>query len=256
VEIHISALDVITLPGLKVNLQVQIPRPALATARLSLTLEADLLAFADALGKGDVQGPLPYPGAAVRPQFRVLVRNLPPSAPIGVLEVDINLGVGVIAPGVSVGLALSRAAKGGKPSPPEQTLKKLAEGRAIPGAGAVELETLIPVRRRPEVLTLAPAAAQLVIGGALFGITEHLVGLTQLLEAQLGVGLLAHVRVVLAGQLAVGPLDLVLAGVTRHPQNLIVVFEFHGVRTSEICRPGGTPLTISDHPRRRQCPGS
>ena len=91
----------------------------------------------------------------------------------------------------------------------------------------MEFEPLVPVRRRPEVLARLPVGAQLVIGGALLRILEHLVGLADLLETRLGVRLLADVGMVFPRQLAVGPLYLVLGGVAAHPHDFVVIFEFH-----------------------------
>ena len=63
-----------------------------------------------------------------------------------------------------------------------------------------------------------------VVGLALVGIREHVVGLGDLLEALLGL-LVARiaVRVVLARQLAVGLLDLLVGGVLADPEGLVVV---------------------------------
>jgi hypothetical protein len=69
-------------------------------------------------------------------------------------------------------------------------------------------------RRRPEFLPGLPVRAEPVVRAALLGILQDLVGLADFLEAGLGVGLLADVRVVLARQLAVGALDLVGARFT------------------------------------------
>ena len=130
----------------------------------------------------------------------------------------------VLAPGMHAGPlpAASLAA--------EQRLEEVAVVRAIAGAeiAPAELEAGIPARRRLEVLPGLPLAAHLIVGGALLGILQHLVGLAQLLEARLGIGLLADVRMVLARQLAVGALDLVLRRAARQSEGLVVVLEFHG----------------------------
>jgi hypothetical protein len=65
----------------------------------------------------------------------------------------------------------------------------------------------------------AVAARQPVIGGALFGIGQHRIGLVDLAHARLGVGLLAHVGVVLARELAEGLLDLLGGRIARHAQH-------------------------------------
>src|SRR4029077_13625056 len=94
-----------------------------------------------------------------------------------------------------------------------------------PRAG--ELEAAAPVRGRPELLAGFPVGAELVVGGALLGVLQHLVGLLHLLEARLRVRLLAHIGVVLARQPPVGGLDLIRAGGSLHAQDLVVVTEFH-----------------------------
>src|SRR5690606_3618575 len=62
------------------------------------------------------------------------------------------------------------------------------------------------------------------------------------LELVLGVGLLAHVRVVLARELAVGRLDLGLARARLHAEDVVVVLELHprslpGLRPTPRRRP-------------------
>ncbi len=51
--------------------------------------------------------------------------------------------------------------------------------------------------------------------------------LANLIEVCFGIGLLAHVRVILPGKLAIGALDLVLSGVARDPHDLEIVFVLH-----------------------------
>jgi hypothetical protein len=70
----------------------------------------------------------------------------------------------------------------------------------------------VPARRWAEVLPGLVVGAQLVVGGALFRVAQHLVGFGDFLEARLGVFFLADVRVVFARQLAVGFFDLVGRG--------------------------------------------
>jgi hypothetical protein len=78
-----------------------------------------------------------------------------------------------------------------------------------------------------EFLALLPVGAQLVVGCALFRITQHFVGLAHFLETLLGIRLLAHVRMVLAGELSVGALNVVLGGIPFHAHDLVVVLVFH-----------------------------
>ena len=82
---------------------------------------------------------------------------------------------------------------------------------------------------RAEVGRCVPAAAQpvvavAVVGRAALGVREDLVGLGDLLEARLGVGVLrVDVGVQLAGELAEGLLDLGLVGVARDAEQLVRV---------------------------------
>src|SRR5690606_30218965 len=109
----------------------------------------------------------------------------------------------------------------------EQALEEVAEAAATRAAAhvaedllAVEAGAIEPARRRMELLAGTVAAcAQLVVGGALLRIAQGLVGLADGLELLLGVRLLAHVRVVLAGEPAVGRADLGLAGARLDPED-------------------------------------
>src|SRR5262249_4211346 len=78
------------------------------------------------------------------------------------------------------------------------------------------------------LLVGAPVRAQLVVLLPLRRITEHLVGLVDLLEAGLGCLVAGiDIRVVLARQLAEGLLDLFLARGLRHAERRVVILEFH-----------------------------
>src|SRR5690606_13121021 len=116
----------------------------------------------------------------------------------------------------------------------EQALEEIAEAAA--GAAADVAEDLVEVeagaveaaRRRMELLAGAVAArAQLVVGRALLRVAQRLVGLAHGLELLLRVRLLAHVRVVLAGQPAVGRADLGLARAGLDPEDRVVILELH-----------------------------
>jgi hypothetical protein len=117
----------------------------------------------------------------------------------------------------------------------EHRREELAEvgmvGRALARA-AVELEARVPARRRLEVALGAAAArdavGQRVVRGALFLVAQHVLGLVDLAHALLGVGLLADVGVVLAGELAVGLAHLVVGRGALDAQCAVVVLEFHG----------------------------
>ena len=72
-----------------------------------------------------------------------------------------------------------------------------------------------------------------VVGGALIGVAQHLVGLAGLLELLLGrmVAGIA-VRMVLQRLLAVGALQFLIAGVARDAQNLVIICFAHScIRT-------------------------
>src|SRR5690606_159170 len=72
------------------------------------------------------------------------------------------------------------------------------------------------------------ARAKLVVRGALLRVAQGLVGFADRLEPVLGVGLLAHIRVVLARQPAVGRADLRLACARLDPEDRVIVLELHG----------------------------
>ena len=68
-----------------------------------------------------------------------------------------------------------------------------------------------------------------VVVAPLLGIRQHLVGFGQLLELGFSLGIARiQVRVVLAGELAVGLLDVLIRGASRNPQDLVVVRMSHG----------------------------
>src|SRR5215510_1202962 len=80
-----------------------------------------------------------------------------------------------------------------------------------------------PAGRLPG-LVLLPVRPQLVILLALLRVAENLVRLVDLLELLSCARIVwIHVRVVLAGQLPEGGLDLLLAGRAGHAQHLVVV---------------------------------
>jgi len=62
-----------------------------------------------------------------------------------------------------------------------------------------------------------------IVRGALLGIREHLIGLVDLLEARLGIGLGADIRMILARQTPVGTLDLLLGRRAVNPQEVVIV---------------------------------
>src|SRR6185369_9163748 len=108
---------------------------------------------------------------------------------------------------------------------PEELGKEIAEvgGLGVGKAAAGELEAGVPVRRRAEFLPWLAAPAELIVGGALLGVGEHGIGLVDLLHARFGVRLLGDVRVVLAGELAEGFLDVRRSGVAGNTKLRVVV---------------------------------
>lgn len=80
----------------------------------------------------------------------------------------------------------------------------------------------------PAFLTFLPI---LIVHHSLLGVAEDVVGLCDLLELVLGVGVLVLVRVIFQGHLAIGLLDLILVGPIWDAQNLVIIFSHvHGLR--------------------------
>jgi len=67
----------------------------------------------------------------------------------------------------------------------------------------------------------------LIIGGALFGVFEHVISFGYRLKLGFGVFFLADIWVVLARQFAVRPLDVFRGGVLVHAHDLVVILELH-----------------------------
>src|SRR5262249_48126386 len=65
--------------------------------------------------------------------------------------------------------------------------------------------------------------AKAIVCLALLGVTQHLIGFVDLLEAFFGALILIDVRVILAGKLTKRLLDLFLVGVARDTQNVVIV---------------------------------
>ena len=108
---------------------------------------------------------------------------------VAVLQIDRHLGVVVLAahakgPSPTGGARIGRVTA-------EQFLEEGAVVRrarvGIRIAAAAELEAGVPVRRRAKVLPGLPVWAELIVGGALLRVLEHLVGLADLLEPILGI---------------------------------------------------------------------
>jgi hypothetical protein len=119
--------------------------------------------------------------------------------------------------------------RSGSPSLAEKEVEDLIEGR-----GAEELlEGLAGAAEplRPEIHALLRAhMAEAVVLGALHRVGEDFVGLRDFAELPLRLLFVAlvHVGVVLFGQAAEGPLDLLLGGVSGYAQDLVVVLRHRG----------------------------
>ena len=110
--------------------------------------------------------------------------------------------------------------------------------RAGPRAGSAppaEFEAAVPTRGGLEGFAPGVPLADVVVRRAALGVDQRFVGLGYFLEARFGVGFLADIRVELAGQFAVGPLDVILRGDSLHAERGVVVLEFHAV-PSVRCR--------------------
>src|SRR5690606_10652835 len=198
------------------DLQVQVP------ALRALPRQPDRLARAHALGHAHLQG------LAVDADAHAV-------AVVDRLQRDRQSRAGV-ARGLRAARPATEAAGRAAPAP-EQFLEEVTEAaaRAASGEDLVEVEAFRsaampePAGRWPDLVAGAVAArAQLVVGLALGRVAQRLVGLVDLLEALLGVRLLADVGVVLARQPAIGGLDLRLAGTRLDAQDRVVVLELHG----------------------------
>ena len=115
-------------------------------------------------------------------------------------------------------------------SPPEDRLKNIAkvllpaEGIFRPHASASSSASLLPGSLIG--LSLLPAMAVPVVFLSCFRITQDFVRLVQLLKLLLHLcflGSAVQIRMILAGQAAVGLLDLIAGGSARHSEDVIVI---------------------------------
>ena len=232
--------------GAQVDLQVEVAGGAAREAWLALAGEADLPPLADAGGDAHLEGAVLKMDLALGVLARGFQAQFAGAASEGLLQADLDPRGLVLAALAEEFLALPTGAhaaaagvtKGVREAAETPTTeeggKEVAEAAGVAAAGAVAelaVEAALP-GGRPELLAGAPLTAQGLVGGALFPVLEDLVGLVDLLEARFGVGLLAHVRVVFARQLAVGLFDGLRRGVARDTEGLVIVFVLHGV-----CRP-------------------
>ncbi|MNZ79557.1 hypothetical protein D3C78_981640 [compost metagenome] len=115
----------------------------------------------------------------------------------------------------------------------EQLVEEVAEGFAVAAVVRMESMAFVPVRRRLEAVVPAEPArrrsAELVVGGALFGIGQHRIGFVELGHALGGILVLAQIRVVFPGQAPVRLLDVLGARVFGDAQDLVVVLVVHAV---------------------------
>ena len=132
--------------------------------------------------------------------------------------------------GAAIARALARAATA--PHVRKQVGKEVLG--AVAGAGEVVLRG--PVRGRLESFSgLVAATAQVVVGGTLFDVTEHVVGFVDFLGFLGRVRVLADVRVVLAHELAVGFLDVFRGRAVFQPQSLVIVLVLHAHLRKGFC---------------------
>ena len=159
---------------------------------------------------------------------------------VRVLEVDLDARDVVLAGGCKAAPGAAAAGRletvcATKRAPRSKQLRKevtevsARTGRATTpfAASRRELEAFAPVGRRAKFLPLAMIGAELVVGRALLRILEDGVGLLQVLEARLGMRVLADVGMKPAGKLAVCALDVVLARVARDTHDRVVILELH-----------------------------
>ena len=229
---------------LECDFQKQVAGRPAVEAGTALSRQADALAAGHTARDLDLQIAQPAGKAAVRIVFGDAQLQSKGGTVECVLEADLDPGVMILSttgdtPATGeAGTAMIRTLS-------EQALEEIRKA-ATSGIGRTatgKLEPGIPTRWRPEILAGAPVLAQLVVGRALFRVPEHLVGLTELLEAALGIRLFADIRVIFARQLAVGALDLVLRRFAGHAHHRIVVFVVH--RSTPVvgksAYPGGKP---------------
>src|SRR5437868_2099229 len=190
---------------LQADLQIQIARRRAAVAGTALAGKPNLLAVADARRNSDLQRARPDGDASVFVELRRLEFDGVSAAAERVFQIDLNL-CGAIFAGSGVACAPEAAAAllAEWTACAKQRREEVAEAGVLPSAERRRvLEVPSPVRRRRELLTLPPLRAELIVGGALLRILEHLVGFLHFLELVFGVGLLAHVRMKFARKFAI-----------------------------------------------------
>ena len=100
---------------------------------------------------------------------------------------------------------------------PKQRIEEFAGlGAGAFGGRTGKFKTSVPVGRRSEFLSRLQILGQLVVRGTLLCVAEDLVGLADLLKLRFGAWVLVDVRMEFAGELAIGPLHLVLCRAPLH----------------------------------------
>ena len=214
--------------------------------RSTLSSQADHLALMHALGNLDVQGALLRNKMPLGIQRVALQRDGVLGALVEVSQIQFDRGTLVFSAHGCRARSRCTARTPGVRRTAKQLLKKFAvafffaatETRKITSTfrkGKVR----IPIRRRLVMTACTHAlrirlSTQLVIGLAFFRIRQHRIGLVDFGHALRRVRFLAYVGMVLAGQFAIGFLDLVCAGILFHAEYLVIVLEFHQQPTPAI----------------------
>src|SRR5262245_19785072 len=95
-------------------------------------------------------------------------------------------------------------------------------------AAEVEPDVLIAWwRRSPALLCRLPGSPRAVVLGAFVGVLEDFVGFTDVFKFFFSVWGFINIRMVLAGELTIGPLNFFLGCIFCHSQGSIIIFEFH-----------------------------
>ena len=265
-QAHILALDREQPMRLELDLHVEVAIGGAAEAGTALALQADLLPLGDPLRNLDVERPGLGQDVALLVEAVGLQRERAAGAMVGFLQRDLDPIEDVLARNGEPGAAVPRPTIGPAGGTlAEHRLEEVAEACRI-GLGvaaAAEAGLRLPARRRLEFLARRSAVApQLVVLLALGRVFENLVGLTELLELLGRVFALVEIRVVVAGELSIGLLDLVGRRVLRHADDLVVVLVVHHPSRSAgasptrptTMRPLSSPMHVCD--RRDRVPAA
>jgi hypothetical protein len=161
-------------------------------------------------GTGHGGAPLLRPGSpAAFTLFPPGNRDLPGSSEAYILKLARELHLQIRPPAGGVGIARTPSAEEGL----ENISEDIPEGAP---SGTAEATEGIPLILSHET--------ELIVLGLLLGIAQNFVGLAYLLEAPLGV-LISRIGigVVLANELAVGPLDLLRTGASGELKDFVII---------------------------------